>query len=488
MQTRWNPVGGKMMGTSTTKISERMTWKQLQQSIRTQNSDFGQLLGQNFLLLRQQAKDKGDAASLQTLEVIVSSMVDLTKAIEERKAAGESTPGFSSTAYSIFSRLAESYNNPSLLKQAGLHFMMEWRLPESALCYFQRALSLGSTENSIRSLIEVATIAVQRKQTVEKGVPASTGITASVVANSKVSQLIRATDKLRITKTQRPSPQVKDSIARTLKLKTTIALPDTIKDCLKEIAREFAAGNLDRVHELLLKAGKFRINKEILCGMWSNLGKTCHQAGKYAEMEEAYSQAYVLNPKEINSYLNLALAKSLNRKFTEAETLYRLAAKLDPGNAKIWCSLGILYFQQDRFKEAERAYRSAVESRPEYARAWEGLASALSAQGKADEALEACQRAIQLRPGYPEAYFKLSAIYFEKGDPASLADAASALSYVVNYAPLAASANAMLSMIHSRLEQIDSAKASLQRAVETDPKCVLLPTVWNELEAAIRAS
>ena len=105
-----------------------------------------------------------------------------------------------------------------------------------------------------------------------------------------------------------------------------------------------------------------------------------------------------------------------------------------------------------------------------------------------DEAIEACKQAIHHRPGYPEAYFKLAAIYLDKGDPDSLTEAVSALSYVVNYPPLAASANAMLSMIQSRLEQVDSAKASLQRAVESDPNCVLLPTVWNELETAIRAS
>jgi tetratricopeptide (TPR) repeat protein len=205
-------------------------------------------------------------------------------------------------------------------------------------------------------------------------------------------------------------------------------------------------------------------------------------------MEEAYSQAYVCDPKGGDTYFNLALAKSLNKKIAEAETLYQFALKVDATNPKVWCNLGVLYFQNDRLPEAEAAFRSAVEHRPDYARAWDNLASALTAQDRVDEAIEACLRAIQYRPGFPEAYFKLSALYFGKGDPASLMEAATALSHVVNHAPLAASANSMLSMIHSRLEQVDSAKASLQRAVETDPKCVMLPTVWNELESAIRSA
>jgi len=474
------------MGTGTTKISERMSWKQLQQRVRDKNDDFSKLLAQNFLLLLQRAKDKRDTTSIQTLEVIISGLADLTKAIEEQKTVEEFAYSLSSTAYTIFSRLAKSYNNPFLLKQAGLHYMMEWRLPEVALCYFQRVLSLGGTENTICSLIDVASLAVQRKNAMKKGTSADSGVTTSIAGNFKATQIIRETAKFLITKTQRPSPQAMLFMPRTLK--ATAALPDAIKACLNEVTKELVDGNFAHVHELLLRAGKYPVKKEILRGMWSNLGRACYKSRRYVEMEEAYTQAYVYDPKWSNTYFNLALAKILNHKIAEAEALYQLAGKLDPSNPNVWFHLGVFYFQNDRFKEAEQAFRSAVKYRPDSARAWDNLASALLAQGNAEEAIETCQKAIQLHPGHPEAYFKVSVIYFGKGDPASLTVAASALSYVVNYSPLAASANAMLSMIHSRLEQIDLAKASLQRAVESDAKCVLLPSVWNELETAIRAS
>jgi len=469
-------------------MSERMTWKQLQQCIREKNDDFSQLLAQNFQLLDQLAKEKKDFISVQTLEVIIAGFMDLTKSIEQRKAAKESTPDFSAAAYTLFSRLAESYNNPSLLKQAGLHCMTEWRLPEAALRYFERALGLGGSESAIRSLIDVATIAIQRKDNIKKGITVDKGVTPSATGKSKVSQMIRQTSKLLLTKTQRPSPQAPFILGRNLKSKPTAILPDPIKDCLKEAAKELAVGNLEPVHGLLIKVGKHPVKKEILCGLWSNLGRAWYQAGNHAEMEKAYTQAYMHDPKGGNTYFNLALAKSLNKKIAEAESLYQMAGKLDPNNPKVWCNLGVLYFQNDRFKEAETAFRTAVHHRVDYARAWDNLGSTLSALGRADEAIEACLKAIQYRPGYPEAYFKLAAIYLDKGDSASLTEAVAALSHVVNHAPLAASANAMLSMIHSRLEQVDSAKASLQRAVESDPNCVLLPTVWNELETAIRAS
>jgi superkiller protein 3 len=466
-----------------------MTWKQLQQCTREKNDDFGQLLAQNYFLLQQQAKDKKDSTSQLTLDAIIGGMMDLTKAIEERQAAKQPTPDFSLAAFSLFSRLADSYNNPMLLKQAGLHCMTEWRLPEAALRYFERALSLGGAEQSIRPLIEVANISIQRKANPRAGLAEVKGATVSSSGKSKLTQSIRLTDKKLITKNQRPSPKAPpQAIARGLKSKATAALPDPIKECLKEAAKRMADGDLIPVHGLLLKAGKYPVKKEILCGMWSNLGRAWYQAGNPVQMEEAYSQAYMNDPNGSNTYFNLALAKSLNKKIVEAETLYKMAGKIDPNNPKVWCNLGVLYFQNDRFAEAEAVFKTAIQHRPEYARAWDNLGSALSAQGKVDEAIEACKQAIHYKPGYAEAYFKLSALYLDKGDPASLTEAVSALSHVVNHPPLAASANAMLSVIQSRLEQVDSAKASLQRAVESDPNCALLPTVWNELETAIRAT
>jgi len=488
MQTNAGSASARAMGSGTTKVSERMTWKQLQQCTREKNDDFSQLLAQNFLLLHQLAREKKDPISLQTLDVIVASFVDLTKAVEERKAVKESTPEFTSGAYTLFSRLAESYNNPTVLKQAGLHFMTEWRLPEAALRYFQRAMSLGGSAGTMQSLIDVATIAVQRKKEIRKGTPVGKGVTVSASGKSKISQMIRQTSKLLITKTQRPSPHAPLLLGRNLKSKPTAALPDPVKECLKDAAKELTAGNLEQVTGLLLKAGKHPVKKSILCGLWSNLGRSWYLAGDHVRMEEAYTHAYMQDPKGSNTYFNLALAKSLNQKIAEAETLYQLAGKIDPNNPKVWCNLGVLYFQNDRFAEAEHAFRTALHHRADYARAWDNLGAALSALGRPDEAIEACRKAIQCRPGYSEAYFKLAAIYLDKGDPASLTEAVSALSHVVTYAPLAASANAMLSMIHSRLEQVDSAKASLERAVKSDPNCALLPTVWNELETAIRAS
>ena len=486
MQLPSLPTTSKTMGTGTTKISERMTWKQLQQCIREKNDDFSQMLAQNFFLLQQHAKEKKDPISLQTLEVVIAGLMDLVKATEDRKAAKEVTPEFSAAAYSLFTRLGEAYNNAALLKQVGLHFMTEWRLPEAAIRYFERALSLGGSEQSIRPLIDVATIAVQRKANVKNGVTVPQGLTAK--KKSTLSQAIRLTDKLMIQKTQKPSPSTALPLGRNAMAKPTAVLPDPIKECLKEAARDIRAGDLAPVYALLVKAGKYPVKQQVLTAMWSNLGRAWYQAGNPDEMEKAYAQAYLHDPKGSNTYFNLALAKSLNNKIDEAEKLYQMAAKLDPSNPKVWCNLGVLYFQNDRFAEAEQAFRSAVEYRPEYARAWDNLGSALSAQGKVEAAIEACKKAIEQKPGYPEAYFKLSALYLDKGDPASLTDAVSALSHVVKHGPLAAPANAMLSVVQSRLAQVDSAKASLQRAVKSDPNCELLPTVWNELETAIRAS
>jgi tetratricopeptide (TPR) repeat protein len=240
---------------------------------------------------------------------------------------------------------------------------------------------------------------------------------------------------------------------KTTRFRSTAALPDTVKEALKEATKELANGNLALVPRLLRKVGKHPVEKERLHAMWSDLGRACYLAGRYVEMEEACTEAHALDSKGSGATFNLALAKSLNNKIAEAEELYQEAGQKDPRNPKVWVNLGALYFLNDRFAEAEQAFRTALDHRPDYARAWDSLASALAAQGKTEEAIEACRKAIETRPGYPEAYFRLSAIYFGKGDPASLTAAAASLGYVLNYAPLADSVNSMLAMIRARLDQ-----------------------------------
>lgn len=481
-----SPSGGRgrIAVTGATQISQPLNWKLLQQCARNRSGDFCQPLAQNFLLLCQQVRNKKDATSLQTLEAIIDSLVELTNAVEVRKSGD--APVFTSNALTIFTRLAESYNNPTVLKQAGLHYLMEWRLPAAALPLFQRALSLGGAANALQPLIEVATIAVQKKEGGNTAAP-DAGITAPQAGQAQAAQIVRETDKVLITKSLRPSSHAA-LIARTQKIRPGEDVPGQVKEALQQAGKEVVDGNLALAEDLLRQVDKYPVKKEVMWAAWTNLGMAYYQAGQYPEMEQAYAQAYVYDPQGGNTYFNLALAKSLNQKIDEAVALYRMATQLDPTNAKTWCNLGVLHFQHDQFAEAEEAFRSALQHRPEYARAWDNLGSALVAQGKTEEAIGACHKAIELHPGYPEAYFKLSTICFDRGDATSLAEAATMLSYAVNYPPLAAPANAMLSMIHSRLEQIDSAKASLQRAVESDPKCNLLPTVWNELESAIRSS
>src|ERR1700761_323120 len=71
-------------------------------------------------------------------ESIATIIVGLTQLRNER---GNWVP--SSTATALFIRLAKSYNDPLLLKQAGKLFLNEWSLPGAAVAFFERALFLG---------------------------------------------------------------------------------------------------------------------------------------------------------------------------------------------------------------------------------------------------------------------------------------------------------------------------------------------------------
>ena len=74
-----------MAFSGTTRIAPPvLNLKPLQTCMRNKEENFGQPLAQIFLQLQQHANNKKDATSIQTLDVIVSGLIDLTQVLTER--------------------------------------------------------------------------------------------------------------------------------------------------------------------------------------------------------------------------------------------------------------------------------------------------------------------------------------------------------------------------------------------------------------------
>lgn len=127
---------------------------------------FIKMLAQEFLVLRRRAITKKDEVSVSCLDTIIAGITELTSSIE---ASDDTTSThkplqFTAPAWRIFSALAKSPEDPRLMRNAGMHYLMEWNMPSAALNHFKRALTLsGSEDETLPVLIKVATAALKRK-------------------------------------------------------------------------------------------------------------------------------------------------------------------------------------------------------------------------------------------------------------------------------------------------------------------------------------
>jgi tetratricopeptide (TPR) repeat protein len=420
---------------------------------------------------------QNDHLSTHSVEAILSGISELNRATQDGSGKTGLAPFEPSTnATLVFGRLATSYNNPKLLKEAGILFLREWRLPNVALRLFERSMRLGGSENELRPLMDAASLAAQKLMAEkDKSLPVHTGVTTVQHAPPLVVEIIRKTGSLMLAPGLRRRAATPASAEEE---KAEFVFPDTGEKCITEAMAALKERNFRKAEALLFKANEHPAADGAMWEAWSALGNASYEAEFYAEMKTAFQNAFEFNRSSLSSNFNLALAQHLNRNYDEAELGYRAADQISPRNPKVWCNMGALYFQLNEYAKAEMALCISVEADPDYARAWDNLASALGAQNKLEEALEACRKAVHLRPEFPEAYFKIGVIYFGTN---LLTEAISPFERAAAASPLAPFAFAFLAALHARLEQMAAAETFVQKAIKADPACEVLWMAWNEM-------
>jgi tetratricopeptide (TPR) repeat protein len=100
----------------------------------------------------------------------------------------------------------------------------------------------------------------------------------------------------------------------------------------------------------------------------------------------------------------------------QAQEAYEKALELDPKHVDSHLNLGRLLHEDGAPAAAEKHYRAAIKLDPAHDIAWFNLGVALEDLGKLTEAIEAYRRALQLDPNNADAHFNLSGILERRGD------------------------------------------------------------------------
>jgi tetratricopeptide (TPR) repeat protein len=130
---------------------------------------------------------------------------------------------------------------------------------------------------------------------------------------------------------------------------------------------------------------------------------------------DAYRQAAVLQPKDVEPHLSAGLLLEKQNKFADAEQEYKQALTLEPGSSDALVGLANVYMRGQRLPEAEEYLRKVVAQRPNEAVGHVQLGRVLAADQKYDEAAAELQAGLKLAPNDPTAQRDLADIYAAAG-------------------------------------------------------------------------
>jgi Flp pilus assembly protein TadD len=126
------------------------------------------------------------------------------------------------------------------------------------------------------------------------------------------------------------------------------------------------------------------------------LGWTCVGVGNPGDAEAAMRSAIAADDTSSRAHGNLAIILQMQGRLDEAAQSHERALALDPRNIQSLINLGTCKVEQEEFTAAEMCFRRAIAVDGSRARAWANLAVALAPQDRHVEGFEAFARAEEL--------------------------------------------------------------------------------------------
>jgi len=426
---------------------------------------------------------KADLFSTRTLSIIYEGVEKLAQA----RAAADNPVIVTGIHEALYERLHRSFNNPHLLKEVGIAYLTEFRMPVVAQKHFELVHQFAPKDRDIEQLQMAAALAVAREMTDQS---AHSGLDEAAHSKPEVGAMLRKTSQLSHIVDARN--HLNETAGEMGRKQEAWRQTGVLKQVGQAPAVEFQK-LLGRIHELisvqdfagaavaLNDAREAGAAKEELQAYYAQLGLAAYDQGQMDEALQAFLHLRDLGPDVVEGWFNCGLVYQKIGRLDEALAAYKEAVRIAPDNAKTWCNLSSVWFELGEFSEAEPAARKSLALKPDYARAWDNLASALSAMNRLTEAAEACQQAIRIQPTLFSAWFKYGVINFQLDN---LVMAAEAFNMTGDNPDFFAYVLFYLAMIEARRGELDLALEKLEEARAADPANELEPAAMKELALA----
>ncbi len=135
----------------------------------------------------------------------------------------------------------------------------------------------------------------------------------------------------------------------------------------------------------------------------------------YKKAAEYYEKVIRANPGNVEARVRLGLACIELGEMSRAEQTFLAVAKLQPSNLDVHAYLGIVYLGTRRYAEASKKFESIVEKRPRDVDAHVNLGAAYANQGDLARAETLFRKAVRLGPGNVSALVSLGKLLEVRG-------------------------------------------------------------------------
>jgi tetratricopeptide (TPR) repeat protein len=135
-------------------------------------------------------------------------------------------------------------------------------------------------------------------------------------------------------------------------------------------------------------------------------GWVFHFLGKPDIAYAAYTEAFRIDPRDIQSARHLAAIAATKQRWEVAESWFEKVLALQADDADTWFNLGFVREHAGKAEAAIAAFAEAVRLKPAQDRAWYGMGLAQARLGRHDDAAAAFAEAVRLQPMNGEAYYQ----------------------------------------------------------------------------------
>jgi tetratricopeptide (TPR) repeat protein len=190
-----------------------------------------------------------------------------------------------------------------------------------------------------------------------------------------------------------------------------------MKGRIADMVREFDASlSYSKKYEKDIKISRDKYFRESF-----KIGVDAANAGDYTKALEAFNNALVIEPKQVDTYKNLVYVYSRLDSLTGMMQVYEELLAVEPNDHETYLALAGIHNRRQEYDKTIERLRKAVEVAPDSAkpRIIGEIGITYDLMGKGDEAMKTYEQALQMSPGNKDLLFNLGRLYFMRDDYAN---------------------------------------------------------------------